>query len=458
MASNTGPTGSTGATGIASTNLYSGSAIPTFQANQGDLYINTTTSEIFKYVGGGNVIGTTVGNQNSGFIDANGTAARFNGPNDIAVDSENNLFIADTNNHAIRKVDIYGNVTTVAGTGLAGYRDGQAGQAQFNSPSGIILDDLGNVYVSDTNNNTIRKIDIFGSVSTFSGCGLAGSVNGPPGLARFNSPKGITFDADWNMYVADMNNHRIRKILPNGVTSTYAGMGGAGYMNGIGMNTLFNSPDSVAVDANGNVYVADSRNNVIRKIDNTVNKTVTLYAGSRNVGNADGTALTASFNRPTGLSIDSNGNLYVADCENNSIRTVDTRGNVLTLAGNKQYGFVDGPGVSARFNNPTGIAVGSKGTIYIVDQYNHSIRTVYMDWQPLFLLYFKGPAGSTGATGLIGPTGTIGETGAIGVTGDTGAPGITGPRGDTGDTGTLILSGPGTPDNTIGRVGDFFFR
>jgi hypothetical protein len=170
MACNTGPTGSTGATGIAGTNIYSGTAIPTFKANLGDLYINIVTSEIFKYVGGGIVVGTMVGGQTSGFSDGNGVAARFDGPNDIAVDSENNIYIADTNNHAIRKVDIYGLVTTLAGTGLAGYRDGAALGAQFNSPSGIIIDDADNIYVSDTNNNVIRRIDIYGQCQQIISC------------------------------------------------------------------------------------------------------------------------------------------------------------------------------------------------------------------------------------------------------------------------------------------------
>jgi sugar lactone lactonase YvrE len=272
------------------------------------------------------------GSNNAGSTDGIGAATSFNSPNGITLDSSGNIYVVDTGNDTIRKITPAGAVTTIAGSaGVVGYMDGAASVATFNSPKGIIVDPIGNIYVADTLNHSIRKVTPIGVVSTFAGTPtVAGNADGNSVSANFNLPSGIALDSKGNLFVADTGNHLIRKISSAGVVTTLAGTAGvAGSTDGVGLGASFNSPLGVTVDAYGNVYVADTGNETIRKI--TTTGVVTTFAGSAGVvGNTDGTSpATSSFNSPRGISIDTSGLiLYVADTGNNSIRQVSTVGNI----------------------------------------------------------------------------------------------------------------------------------
>jgi streptogramin lyase len=332
---------------------------------------------------------TFAGNGTAGYADGtggrNGTA-EFNQPFGVATDAQGNLFVADETNNRIRKIDSQGNVTTLAGNGTYGYADGTGGpdgSAEFNAPRGVGTDAQGNVYVADFNNNRIRKIDANGNVTTLAGDGEAtygDGTGGANGTAKFNHPTGVATDAQGNAYVADYQNNRIRKIDTSGNVTTFAGNGTAGYADGAGGphgGAEFNGPTGVAVDAQGNVYVADFDNSRIRKID-ALGNTITL-AGNGTPGFVDGTGGpngTAEFSLPCAVAVDAQGNVYVADTFNSSIRKIDTNGNVTTLAGNGTPGYADGAGSSAQFLNPHGVTVDGQGNVFVADNGNARVRKI----------------------------------------------------------------------------------
>ena len=362
-----------------------------------------------------------VGCDGSGFVDGFGSNARFFAPWGIAVDSGGNVYVGEKGNHAVRKVSPDGWVTTVfSGDGgnhfdflgvavnssgklfgvgydviwqlepifsvVAGSLwkkenlDGRGFVAQFNNPSGIAVDAGGTVYVADTDNCTIRKVTPDGYVMTIAGYasvrtgngGLGGYVDGANSVALFKSPSGIAVDKWGNLYITD-GNAAIRKVTPDAVVTTLAGGGVSGDADGIGRGAQFNSSQGIAVDGNGNVYVADTGNNKIRKI--TPDGVVTTLAGSENTGSSDGTGSVAQFNSPTGVAVDGNGNVYVADSGNNRIRKITPDGVVTTLAG-PVTASIDGKGSSARFNNPWGIAVDWNGNGYVADTDSNIVRKV----------------------------------------------------------------------------------
>jgi sugar lactone lactonase YvrE len=228
----------------------------------------------------------------------------------IAVDTSGNVLVADTDNNLIRKITPFGVVTTLAGNGGSGDANGIGTAAQFFCPAGVAVDTSNNVYVTDGCSNLIRKITPAGMVTTLAGNGSAGSSNGPGTVASFDSPRGIAVDASGNVYVADMINESIRKITPAGIVSTLAGNGSKGYSNGIGSVASFYYPMGVAVDASGNVYVTDSVNAMVRKI--TPDGTVTTLAGNGNSNSINGIGAAASFNGPSGIATDALGNIYVS--------------------------------------------------------------------------------------------------------------------------------------------------
>ena len=255
--------------------------------------------------------------------------AQFNAPSGVAVDASGNVYVADSGNNVIRKINfsstIYsGVVTTLAGSTAVGKVNGTGTAASFNAPAGIAIDTSipPNFYVSDSGNNLIRKITSAGVVTTFAGSGLVGKTNGAALSASFNRPTGIAVDILGNVYVADSQNALIRKITPQGIVSTLAGSGAVGYANGLSENATFFNPTGVAIDSSGNVYVADTSNNAIRAISQA--GVVTTLAGSTNgvAGDVNGVGATARFNNPTGITIDTNGKIYVAEANNVNIRLI----------------------------------------------------------------------------------------------------------------------------------------
>ncbi len=284
--------------------------------------------------------------------------------NCVAVDGAGNIYV--TINNTIRKITPAGMAITLAGAG-SGSADGVGSAAQFNSPSSVAVDNAGNVYVADTGNNTIRKIYPSGLVTTLAGlAGSAGSADGTGSAARFSSPSGVAVDNAGNVYVADLANYSIRKIGSGGVVTTLAGLAGSwGHMDGTGSAAQFSEPRGVAVDGAGNVYVGDSFYHLIRKV--TPSGVVTTFAGiAGNGGSADGTGSAAQFNSPSGVAVDNAGNVYVADkC---SIRKVTPSGVVTTLAGLAPYGgSADGTGSAARFSDAKSVAVDSSRNVYVAD-------------------------------------------------------------------------------------------
>ncbi|MGI9026924.1 MAG: hypothetical protein ACR2GP_15365 [Burkholderiaceae bacterium] len=334
--------------------------------------------------------------------DGTGRAAAFNAPAGLAVDNAGNLYVGDFGNHLLRKVAPTGVVTTVAGSaGVAGSTDGLGGAVRFNFLHAVATDSAGNAYVADSGNNIIRKVTPGGTVTTLAGtAGVVGSADGTGAAASFSFPTGIATDAAGNVYVADFANNTIRKITPAGVVTTLAGTaGGPGYADGTGPAAKFNMPSGLSTDSAGNVYVADSTNQVIRKI--TPAGVVTTYAGVPGTrGAADGAAASASFNDPIALATDAAGNVYVADFTNNTVRKITPSGTVSTVAGTAGLsGPIDGVGSGARFAGPVAIAVDASGVVFVADSSNSAIRRI--DTNAVVTTF----AGSPSLTGAIDATG-----------------------------------------------------
>ncbi len=313
----------------------------------------------------------------AGKVDGTGSAARFNYPGGLAVDGSGTVYVADTQNDTIRVVTPGGVVTTLAGqAGVAGSADGTGTGAQFDQPGGVAVDGAGNVYVADSTNQTIRKVTPGGVVTTLAGqAGVSGSADGTGSAAQFNYPGGVAVDGWGNVYVADTQNSTIRKITPGGVVTTLAGKAGVhGVANGTGSAARFWGPVGVAVDDAGNVFVADTFNNTIRKV--TPGGVVTTLAGlAPNSGSTDGTGSAARFNNPDGVAVDASANVYVADTWNHTIRKITPGGVVTTIAGLAgSIGDADGTGSAALFDFPGGVAVDAAGSVYVADTDNHAIR------------------------------------------------------------------------------------
>jgi hypothetical protein len=311
-----------------------------------------------------------------GYFDGAGTAARFNLPIAIAADAAGTLYVADTYNHVIRKVTPSGVVSTLAGALVPGSTDGVQTLARFREPLGIAVDGGGNVYVADGGNHTIRKISPAGEVSTLAGSpGLAGSADGVGSSARFNAPQQIAVDAAGNVYVADYLNHTLRKVSAAGVVTTLAGTAGvAGSADGFGTAAQFFWIAGVAVTPAGEVFVADQGNHTIRRI--SVAGEVTTLAGRAGApGALDGAGAAARFHNPWAIAVDAAGTLYVTEQVNNTVRRVSASGVVTTIGGTAgASGWADGVGANARFIWPRGITVTSGGTLFLVDESNHVLR------------------------------------------------------------------------------------
>lgn len=311
---------------------------------------------------------------------SNGPAATalFNDPAAIVADTTGNLFIADSQNHVIRKIGTNGSVSTFAGqAGMPGSSDGSGSQARFDTPSGIAVGN-GDFYVSDTGNHMVRRITSAGVVSTIAGLsGQSGFTNGVRAAARFNSPLGITVAGDGTIFIADSGNHLIRAIAPDGSVTTLAGRAeNWGSQDGVEDSARFNGPVGLALDAQGDLFVSDSNNHAIRKI--TRAGIVTTWAGMPGVdGFTNGDRLQARLSKPAELAFDKHGNLFVADSFNHLIRKISRTGKVSTVTGVAGIdGSADGSNGQARLFNPYGLAICPDGSLVVTDAYNELIRMV----------------------------------------------------------------------------------
>eukprot|EP00397_Hematodinium_sp_SG-2012_P035620 GEMP01038336.1.p1 GENE.GEMP01038336.1~~GEMP01038336.1.p1 ORF type:complete len:442 (+),score=107.15 GEMP01038336.1:363-1688(+) len=305
--------------------------------------------------------------------------ATFYSPMSVAIDGEGNVFVADYENHCVRKISpIDGTVTTVAGAGSRGYRDGRKAEAQFAYPTSIAITRTGDLIVADRHNYRIRAISpSTGHVKTIAGCAECGSQDGPVDRAAFACPWGLALDAEDNIIVGDMWNNCIRMVsLPQGCVWTVAGGGDKGHHDGPPRRAYFAHPKGIAVGPSGDIFVADAGNNCVRKIEARTN-TVSTLAGNGKEGWRDGDARHAEFNFPRDVAVDAHGRVIVADWGNHCIRRIDPVAcRVTTIAGTGKYGFLDGYSNEAKFDRPAGIAVGKDGVIYVADSDNDVIRTV----------------------------------------------------------------------------------
>jgi trimeric autotransporter adhesin len=358
--------------------------------SSGNLYIadqsTNTIGEVSAVTGS---ISTIAGNGMQGYSGDSGAAigAELNTPSGIAVDSQGNLYIADTGNNVIRKVTAAtGNISTFAGNGMRGYSgdSAPAASAELNGPEGVTVDSSDNVYIADTGNNVIRRVKAAnGNIGTIAGNGTRGSIGGLATLAELNSPEGVAVDSNANVYIADTGNNMIRKVTAStGKINNFAGsLAGAGTWSGDGgAATLagLSSPGGVALDASGDLYIADTGNDAIREVSSGNIATI-VGNGTCCYGGDGGPAPNAELSFPYGVAVDFNGNLYIADEGNEVIREVSAaNGNISTVAGNGAGGYKgdNGPATSAELASPYGVAVDSNANVYIADYINQVIREV----------------------------------------------------------------------------------
>ena len=275
----------------------------------------------------------------------------FSGPTGVAVDTAGNIYVADAGSDTIRSVT---GTIIAGGAGLVGSTDGAAATSHFFKPSGIAVDSSGTLYVTDTGNDTIRTISAAGIVATLAGSPQqVGSADGAGSAARFSSPLGIAVDSGGNIYVADSGNQTVRKVTPSGIVSTLAGSPGqSGSADGIGTAARFKSPSGIAVDSAGNVYVADTGNDTVRRISPS-GVTTTVAGQAAQPGSANGFGTAATFNGPTAVVVDSSGDVFVADTGNNSMREIFPNGYVATLSG--WVGVLVGPGLGGIYSGQLGV-------------------------------------------------------------------------------------------------------
>ena len=393
-----GPQGYTGDNGPATAALLSapvGVALDGF----GNLYIVDNGNNVIREVTATTEIITTVAGSESheySGLPVLATSAVLSSPGGAVVDTHGNLYIADSTNNVIREVAAgTGIITTIAGNGIAGYSGdgGFATSAELNDPDGVAVDSDGNVYIADSFNNVIRMVAAgTGIITTIAGtgpnnAGYSGD-GGPATLAELNGPESVAIDSAGNLYIADSYNNAVREIAANtGIITTVAGIdvdgiGVAGYSGdgGPGISAELDNPEGVAIDAAGNLYIADSFNNVVREVSAGTG-IITTVAGTGVAGYSgdDGPATSAELNNPEGVAVDASGNLYISDFSNNRIRRVAAQtGIITTFAGTGTLGYSgdNGPATLAMFSFPEEIAVDAEGNLYIADSFNNVIRKV----------------------------------------------------------------------------------
>lgn len=330
----------------------------------GELYVADTMNHLIRRVSQTGTVVTVAGGCYEwggcdGSRDDTGSSARFNGPTALTLDRQEDVLVADTANRSIRRVTPGGVVTTVVER-----------RAGLTYPAGIAVDTSGNTYVTDVYDNTLRRVTSTGHLIVAGFAGFNGSADGTGSLARFYNPTGVVADAAGNLYVSDTKNNTIRRIMPSGAVSTLAGLaaGGAGVVDGTGEIARFDGPVAVAVHQNGTAYVADANSSVIRKV--TSAGVVTTLAGHQADTSTwwDGVGPSAAFAFPRGIAVDQNDNIYVADRDNHAIRRISPAGAVLTLAGLPEWkGRADGVGLAARFKRPSEVAADGTGNIYAIE-------------------------------------------------------------------------------------------
>jgi len=333
------------------------------------------------------LITTFAGNGTAGFSGNGGqaTAAELNVPDGAACDASGNIYIADGSNNRVRKVTPSGIISTYAGNGTAGYTGdgGQATAAEINIPHGMTADASGNLYFVDQNNNSVRKVNSSGIISTFAGNGHAGfsGDGGQATAAEFDLPTEVVFDASGNAYITDKTNERIRKVNTSGIISTFAGNGHAGYSGDGGQATAaeFNGPTDIYIDASGNAYVADPGNFRVRKI-NTSGIISTVIGDGHSGFSGDGGQATAAEIEANGVRVDASGNIYIGDFGNNRMRKVNTSGVINTIAGNGTAGYSGdgGQATAAELNGPGMMTFDKSGNVYFTDHSNNVIRELYL--------------------------------------------------------------------------------
>ena len=361
--------------------------------DSGDLYVVDAFNHRIRRVDTAGIITTIAGTWGNGFRGDGGpaVAALLRHPRDMALDGAGNLYIADAGNFRIRRVDAAGIITTVAGIGESRYGGdgGPAVEAPLYFPSAVEVDGAGDLYIADSGNFRIRRVDAAGIITTVAGTGQGfyegglggyGGDGGPAVEARMHNPNDLDFDGVGNLYIADDWNHRIRRVDTAGIITTIAGIGEGGSRGdgGPAVEAGVSAPEDVAVDGAGNLYIADSGNHRIRRVDTAGTITTVAGNGEEGFSGDGGQAVAAMLKRPTGVAVDRAGNLYIADFRNHRVRRVNAAGIITTIAGTGEGGFSgdNGPAVEASLHYPFFVAVDGPGNLYISDSGNRRIRRV----------------------------------------------------------------------------------
>ncbi len=378
-------------------------------APSGDLYVADSANHRIRRISASGVITTLAGTGVAGYAgdDSTGAAAQFSFPRDVAVSAGGDLYIADTNNSRIRRITAQGRVSTVAGAGIYGFQgdDGPATRAYLAGPRGVALDAAGNLYIADTLNHRVRKVSTDGTITTLAGSNEAGySGDGASGTyARLNTPTSVAVDRAGNVYIADSGNHRVRRINAQGIITTVAGTGVSGFSgdNGAAALAQLNAPQSVAVDASGALFIADTENHRVRTVD--ARGVISTVAGSDPGAGDGGAALSARLFQPGGIALDGAGNVYVSDTLNHRVRKIDAQGVISTVAGTGSAGYSgdNRAAAGAQLNSPSGLALDRGGSLYIADTGNHAIRRVAGG-----VITTVAGTGEAGKDGDSGPPGT----------------------------------------------------